>query len=144
MLGKAIAIASKAFEDKVDNGGQPYILHCLKVWEGVKHLDIHIQCAAILHDIVEDTDITLGDLLEEGFSMRTLKFVEYLTRDPDITYQDYIKDIANSKGAIQIKLSDLRHNSDITRLKGLSQKDFDRTKKYHRSYIYLSNILEKM
>lgn len=140
MLGKAIAIASHAFRDKKDKGGHPYILHCLRVWQGVMNEDEDVQCAAVLHDLVEDTDWDFPRLYEEGFSNKTIHIIALLTHQSHNSYVDYIKAISLDKDATKVKLSDLRDNSDITRLKYLTKKDFARMEKYHKSFIYLSKI----
>jgi (p)ppGpp synthase/HD superfamily hydrolase len=138
MLSKAIRIAAEAFEDKVDKGGQPYILHCLYVMNQMPEDDEELRCIAVMHDLVEDTSWTTGLLFYEGFSERVIRGVYTLTHESWETYDDYIKRISANKDAVKVKLADLRHNSDITRIKGLTKKDFDRMEKYHRAYTYLS------
>ena len=139
MLAKAIALASTLFVDTYDKGGHPYILHCLRVWRGVRHCDIDTQVAAILHDVVEDTDYTYEMLIEEGFSLETVRILQLLTHDKkNVPYMEYITDIAHCEKATEIKKSDLRDNSDITRLKGVTKKDLDRVIKYNQAYMFLS------
>lgn len=139
MLDKAISIAAQAFEGKYDKGGQPYILHCLTVMKAIPEDDDELRCIAVLHDLVEDTEWTLEDLQKVGFSNRVIRGVETLTHDPEVSYDDYIKKIARYSDARKVKLADLRHNSDIMRMKGISRKDFERLERYHRSYAYLKN-----
>jgi len=138
-LGTAIALAAKLFENKTDKAGKPYILHCLRVMGGVHQDDEELKMIAVLHDVLEDTDTTIPDLREMGFSQRVLRVVELLTHDDSDTYDEYIKQIASNKDAVAVKLEDLKDNSNITRLKGLRKKDFDRLEKYHRAFVYLSN-----
>jgi (p)ppGpp synthase/HD superfamily hydrolase len=140
MLGQAIALASKKFENKKDKGGKPYMLHCLRVMFAVKHLGEEVMCMAVLHDIVEDTDITILDLMTMGYSNRIIEGVSSLTHPKNTEYQVYIKSIVFNLDAVEVKKADLRDNSDILRLKGLTKKDFDRMEKYHRAYTYLSKI----
>lgn len=139
-LAKAISIAAVGFEKKVDKGGQPYILHCLRVMNNLHTRDQELQAIAILHDIKEDLKVTTKELYDSGFSERVVKGVCKLTHVEGTSYEDYIKEIALSPDARLVKLADLKDNSDITRLKGLTKKDFDRMEKYHRAYIYLSKI----
>jgi len=139
MLDKAIAIASTAFVGKFDKGGKPYILHCLRVMGKMPQNDEELMCAAILHDLVEDTPWTLEMLEKEGFSPRVLRIVGIMTHDHKVSYHDYIKMIAMDVDATRVKLGDLEDNSNITRMKGLRKKDFDRLEKYHWAYTYLSN-----
>lgn len=141
MLGKAIALAAQAFEDVKDKGGQPYILHCLRVMNNLHTDDEELKIIAVLHDVVEDCkDLTLRELQMLGFSDRVIKALDLLTHRKEVSYDDYIKAISFNADATKVKLADLKDNSDITRLKGLTKKDFDRMEKYHRSFIYLSKI----
>ena len=148
LLALAIAITAEAFKNKLDRGGQPYILHCLNVMDNTDG-DEDEKCAAVMHDLVEDTrsdqmpDIpwTYERLRSAGFSERTIDLIKMVTfpeNCDDIQYMEQIKRIALNPGAKKIKKADLRHNSDITRLKGLRKKDIDRLEKYSRAYIYLS------
>ena len=137
MLGKAISIASQAFENKKDKGGQPYILHCLYVMNEVKHISHEAMIIAVLHDLLEDTNWTSMELMDAGFTNAIIRRIENLTHREDENYDTYIKRVSLDKLCTYIKLADLRHNSDITRMKGLTKKDFDRLEKYHKAYEYL-------
>lgn len=142
MLAKAIALTAQAFEKKKDKGGQPYILHCLRVMNKVNPHDEELMCIAVLHDLMEDfPEFTIYDLQSKyGFSDRVIGALHLLNHKKEVSYDDYIKAIALNKDATIVKLADLEDNSKITRLKGLTKKDFDRMEKYHRSFIYLSKI----
>ena len=140
MLDKAIAIAATAFTGKLDKGGNPYILHCLHVMYGVENLGIEAMQAAVLHDVVEDTKWTLDDLRNEGFSDHVVAMVDRLTHRNGEDYDDYLDRIAPCSTTRAIKMADLRHNSDITRMKGLRDNDFKRLEKYHRAYSFLSQV----
>jgi (p)ppGpp synthase/HD superfamily hydrolase len=138
-LAIAISITASSFANKVDKAGKPYILHCLRVMNAVDQSDGELMAIAVMHDLVEDSDYTLMMLTNLGFSHRVIKAIAYLTHENNISYDEYIKGIANNPDAVKVKLADLKDNSDITRLKGLRKKDLDRMEKYHRSFIYLSN-----
>lgn len=145
MLGKAIALAAEAFKNTKDKGGKPYILHCFWVMNDLNTDDDEVNCIAILHDYVEDIyknnpEEGLQALRDMGFSARIVQAIDLLTHRKGVPYDEYIKPIAFNIDATKVKKSDLKHNSDITRLKGLTKKDFDRMEKYHRSFIYLSKI----
>lgn len=135
-LALAIAITAEAFKDKLDRGGHPYILHCLHVMNNSEG-DEHVKCASVMHDLIEDTDYTFESLTKLGFSDKTIGILHLLTHNPETPYMEYIKAIAVSKEATKIKMADLEHNSNITRLKGIGKKDFDRMEKYHTAYLYL-------
>jgi len=139
-LAKAIKIASVGFENKTDKAGEPYILHCLRVMNNLNTSDNELKSIAVLHDCVEDGVCTISDLITWKFSTRVILAISLLTHDKEISYDDYITGIARNKDATMVKISDLKDNSDITRLKGLTKKDFDRMEKYHRAFIYLSKI----
>lgn len=137
MLARAISIVAQAFVDKKDKGGQPYILHCLRVMNKMPKEDEELRCIAVMHDLIEDTSWTLEQLSLSGFSDRVVTGVRMLTKTDDVNYEMYIHNISYNINAVKVKLADLEDNSDITRLKGLRDKDFDRMKKYHKSYLYL-------
>jgi (p)ppGpp synthase/HD superfamily hydrolase len=137
MLGKAIEIAAAAHAGQVDKGGRPYILHPLWVMDKVRHLGDDYMIVAVLHDVVEDSEWSFGDLIKEGFNQNVMYALSLLTHEPAVLYDDYIKAIATDSIAKAVKLRDLEHNTKITRLKGLRKKDFDRLEKYHRAYTYL-------
>jgi len=139
MLGNAIALAATAFQNKTDKGGKPYILHCLHVMNKMKYEgDEELMIVAVLHDLIEDTGYTFTDLEVMGYSDRVINLLVLLTHSKNISYETYIEQIkSNSEDAVKIKLQDLRHNSDITRIKGLREKDFARLAKYHKAYSYL-------
>ncbi len=108
---------------------------------GVDQKDEIVMCAAVLHDLLEDRKdkYTPEVLFEMGFTHPVVNLISIVTHDKDSEdYDTYIKRIAAHGGrARQIKMADLKDNSDITRLKGLGQKDFDRMEKYHRSWVRL-------
>ncbi len=139
-LGIAIAITSEAFRDKTDKAGEPYILHCLRVMNHLHTKDKELQCIAVMHDLIEDTKWTIRHLIECGFSDRITNTLMFLTHNKSIPYMEYIKTISYNTDARLVKLADLKDNSNITRLKGLTKVDFDRMEKYHIAYTYLSKI----
>jgi hypothetical protein len=142
MLDKAIKIASEAFEGDHDKGGVPYIMHCLHVMRQVKDLGVEAQIAAVLHDLLEDkpSEWTAEALIEEGFNRHTVSLIALLTHKDGEPYMDYIMRVSVSPIARAIKMADLRHNSDIHRMKGLRDKDFERLKKYHKAYAFLREV----
>ena len=146
-LSYAIALAAEKFEGKYDKSGEPYILHCLAVMENVKKWDdVELQIAAVLHDIVEDTNVTLYDLKNlYGFSQRVCNIIASVTF-PKCTTEEYLSRILNvvcdDQDSIKVKMADLEHNSLILRMKGITDKDMERLKKYHKAYYILKAHLE--
>ena len=142
MLGTAISIAAQAFECVEDKGGDPYILHCLHVMREVKALGEQAQIVAVMHDIIEDTDWTAEKLIEAGFEERTVRLIEMVSCREGESYEDFVKRASMNPISRAVKMADLRHNSDIMRMKGLREKDFQRLEKYHRAYAYLKEAEE--
>ena len=139
MLAKAISIAAQAFEGALDKGGKPYILHCLRVMNGVDQNDEELMIIAVLHDIVEDCEEwCIENLRREGFSERVLAALYVLTHQEDISYHKYIESVSLNADARLVKLSDLKDNSNYLRLKEVTEKSFESMKKYHTSYLFLS------
>ena len=135
LLGKVLVLATNAHAGQFDKGGKPYILHPLKVMHYLKTDDEELQCIALLHDVVEDTDTSWKDLEELGCTDRILNAVRALTKLPGQTYDEYKEVVLANEDAMRVKLCDLRHNTDIRRLKGVTQKDIDRIAKYNRFFL---------
>jgi (p)ppGpp synthase/HD superfamily hydrolase len=134
MLDRAIAFAARMHEGQFDKGGKPYILHPLAVMHMLQTEDVELQCIAVLHDVIEDTSADEWDLLDINMSDRVVSAVVALTKVYDQTYEDYKEVVFANRDAMRVKLCDLRHNSDLTRLKGVSEKDLTRAAKYAKFY----------
>lgn len=141
-LALAIKIAAEGHLNQKDKGGNPYILHPLKVMHYLKTDDFQLMAIAALHDVVEDTDVMAADLVMMGFSTRVVCAVVLLTKTPNQTPEEYFQGIASNYDAVRVKLADLRHNSDVRRLKGLTDKDLLRVRKYHDMYLRLTKMKE--
>lgn len=140
-LNKMLVLATTKFDGIFDKGGVPYILHCLKVMYYIKSDDEELQCIALGHDLVEDTDVTYVDLREMGFSNRIITGIRAMTKVRGETNDEYMIRIKACHDAIRVKLADLRHNSDIRRLKGITEKDIIRIEKYHKMYLELRELV---
>ena len=130
----ALELAVEKHKNQTDKAGNPYILHPLHVMENVNSKEGKI--VAILHDIIEDTDITENYLLKIGLSKRIVDAVVALTRSEDMDYQEYIKNLSSNPLAKEVKLADLEHNMDLKRLPTLEEKDLERNRKYQIAYHY--------
>lgn len=142
MLSMMIVLATNRHAGQLDRGGVPYILHPLKVMHYLKSDDEELNCIAIAHDLVEDTDTTFTELREMGFTERVIDGIDSLTKRVGESYDEYKERVKLNLDAIKVKKQDLRHNSDIRRLKGITEKDLARNEKYHRFYAEL-DILER-
>jgi (p)ppGpp synthase/HD superfamily hydrolase len=141
MLGKMLLIATNGHAGQFDRGGHPYILHPLKVMHYLKSDDEELQCIALGHDVIEDTDVTYKDLSDAGISERVIAGIDALTKRLGETYEDYKARVMDNRDAMRVKLCDLRHNTDIRRLKGVTEKDLQRIAKYQRFYIEIQSKL---
>ncbi len=130
-LDKAIAIASKAHTGQVDKAGQPYILHPLRLM--LKFTNEEQRITAVLHDVVEDSDVSLNDLKSEGFSEKVIEAINCLSKKASENYDDFILRISKNDLASAVKIEDIKDNIDITRIDKLSSEDLARVDKYHRA-----------
>ena len=136
-LAVAIQIAVSAHNKQYDKGGKPYILHPLHLMNQLM-FDLQLATIAVLHDVVEDSQVEFKDLERLGMSSRVLSALMVLTHKSTQSYDDYIDGVCTNFDAVRVKLKDLEHNSDITRLKVVEQKDIDRMVKYHKAFVQLT------
>jgi (p)ppGpp synthase/HD superfamily hydrolase len=143
-LNKMLVLATNAHAGQYDKGGKPYILHPLKVMYFLKSDDEDLQCIALGHDIIEDTKVTYADLREQGFTHRVIEGIRALTKLPGETYDEYKHRVFANEDAMRVKLCDLRHNTDVRRLKGVTEKDIARMAKYHVFYMEIMAKLQEI
>ncbi len=129
-LERAIAIAAQAHAGQLDKGGQPYILHPLRVMLRVTTQPERI--AAVLHDVVEDSPVTLADLAAEGFDQEVLDALAALTKAPGETRVDAAHRAARHPIARAVKLADNAENSDLSRIAEPTDKDRQRLAEYEQ------------
>jgi (p)ppGpp synthase/HD superfamily hydrolase len=131
MLEKAILIATNAHQGQTDKAGKPYILHPLRLM--FSRIDETERICAVLHDVIEDTHITLDCLRNEGFSEEILSALDALTRKSNESYDEFISRIINNEIACYVKLADLCDNMHLSRIKNPAEKDYERVKKYRKA-----------
>lgn len=134
---KAYEIAKRAHLGQIDKAGEDYIKHPEKVASFVNSDEE--KAVAYLHDVIEDTELTLEDLREYGFSEEVLKAVDVITKKKGQDYQTYLNSVKENKLARVVKLADLRHNSDLTRLINITEKDIERKEKYQKAIDFLNS-----
>lgn len=122
MLEKAIAFAKKALEGQYDSKGEPYINHSLRVMD--KMTTETEKMVAVLHDVLEDSQCSIHDLHACGFPREVIECVEQLTRKNDVTYFEYIDDIATNDICSKVKLAEIDDNKDVNRVNKLSFQTF--------------------
>jgi len=132
---KAMKLCFAAHEGQLDKSGIPYVSHPLHVAESMT--DELSTCAALLHDVVEDTDYTLDDLREMGFPQEVLEALALLTHQDGMPYLDYVAAVKPNPIARAVKISDLKHNSDLTRLDVVTPVDEERVAKYAQALALL-------
>ena len=136
-LALAIQTAAHYHAGQFDKGGKPYILHPLHLMNQLL-FDTQLATIAVLHDVVEDSNITILDLMTIGMSGRVISALKLLTHNKNQSYEDYIEGICGNFDAIRVKRKDLEHNTAITRLKGIGPKDIARMEKYHKAFVRLT------
>ena len=134
---KAYKIAKKAHLGQVDKAGEDYIKHPKKVASFVKTDEE--KAVAYLHDVIEDTELTLENLYEYDFSKEVIEAVDIITKKRGEDYQSYLNSVKKNKLARAVKLADLRHNSDLTRLTKVTEKDIERKEKYQKAINFLNS-----
>ena len=132
MIEHALKIALAAHTGQTDKAGRSYILHPLRVMMRVE--GEHEMLAALLHDVVEDSEWTLERLAGEGFPEEVLRAVGLLSRKEGQTYEEFICALRDDPVARRVKLADLEDNMDLFRLPSLGERDLDRVAKYHRAW----------
>ena len=128
---KALHISFEAHKNQTDKSGMPYVYHPFHLAEQMD--DENSVCVALLHDVVEDTDLTLADLIQAGFPEEVTDALALMTHDDLTPYMDYVERLSHNPIAAKVKLADLAHNSDLTRLDVVREKDRERVLKYHRA-----------
>ena len=138
MTKKALKLTYEVHKDQVDKSGMPYVFHPFHLAEQME--DEISTVVALLHDVVEDSKYTLADLVERGFSEPVIKSLDLLTHRSSDSYMEYIEKLSIDPVARKVKLADLEHNSDLSRLDKLTEKDRNRVEKYRKANLFLKNI----
>lgn len=132
---KALQLCFRAHRDQTDKSGMPYVFHPFHLAEQMTTEDTTI--VALLHDVIEDTHYTFNDLQRLGFAPQILEALQLLTHEPQIPYLDYVRAIKSNPIARAVKLADLRHNSDLTRLDLVDEAAKKRAGKYAQAIALL-------
>lgn len=130
-----MALAARAHEGQVDKAGQPYLLHPLRMMLSLT--DPAARIVAVLHDVVEDCGVTLDDLRAAGFDEAVVQAVEAVTARDGESYEQFVERAGRDPIARQVKLADLRDNSDPRRIAEPTERDLARLAKYQRAIAVL-------
>ena len=133
---KALKLCFEAHKNQLDKSGMPYVFHPFHLAEQMETEETVV--AALLHDVMEDTDYTAEDLKEMGFDGDILDALLLLTHQDGVDYMDYVKKIKSNPIARAVKLADLTHNSDLTRLDVVDEKALERKEKYKKAIEFLT------
>lgn len=132
----ALKLCFEAHKNQTDKSGIPYVFHPFHLAEQMK--DEATTIAALLHDVIEDTDYTMADLEKMGFPADVLEALELLTHNDDTPYMEYVAKITDNPIAKAVKLADLEHNSDLSRLDVVDEKALKRREKYRQAFCLLN------
>lgn len=141
LISKSIEIAIRAHAGQFDKSGESYILHPLRVMHKLKSEEE--ICTAILHDVIEDSNISENELLIAGIPPKIVTAVKCLSRIKNETYEDFINRVLQNELAIKIKHADIEDNMNLMRLTSLTDADVKRIKKYHKAWMRLSRHIER-
>ena len=131
MTNKAMVLAYEAHQGQYDKSGLPYVFHPFHLAEQMDTEEA--VTAELLHDVAEDTDYTLEDLRSMGFPDAVTDALALLTHDPSVPYLEYVERLKSNPIARSVKLADLTHNSDLSRLPVVTEKDLERVEKYRKA-----------
>ncbi|MBO7196895.1 MAG: GTP pyrophosphokinase [Clostridia bacterium] len=132
----ALKLCFEAHKDQKDKTGLPYVFHPFHLAEQMDD-EISTVCA-LLHDVVEDTEITLSQLRDMGYPDQVIEVLSLLTHADDTPYMDYVREIAKNEVAKKVKIADLTHNSDLTRLDYIDEYAKIRNNKYKEALDFLT------
>ena len=131
MTKRALKLCFQAHKEQLDKSGMPYVFHPFHLAEQMPDEDCTV--VALLHDVMEDTEYGVEDLRSLGFSDAVLTALMLMTHDDDTLYLDYVARLKINPIARTVKLADLKHNSDLTRLSVVTDKDLQRVEKYKKA-----------
>ncbi|MBQ8374576.1 MAG: GTP pyrophosphokinase [Clostridia bacterium] len=135
---KALKLCFEAHKNQIDKSGMPYVFHPFHLAEQMT--DEVSTVVALLHDVVEDTDYTFDDLLSMGFPTQAIDALKLLTHDDGTPYMEYVERLSSNPTARAVKLADLRHNSDFSRLETVDERARKRREKYLKAIELLEAI----
>lgn len=135
---KALEIAFDAHKDQTDKGGTPYIYHSFYL--ATQMTDEYSICVALLHDVIEHSKYSFDDLTKAGFPQEVINAIKLLTFNKKTSYLDYIFKLKTSTLATSVKIAELKHNCDLSRLSEVDEDDMERQKTYHSALVILKGL----
>ena len=135
IIEKSLEIALKAYAGQKDKAGKTYILHPLRIM--AKMQTEYEMSAALLHDVIEDSDYTAEDLISEGIPSDVVIAVELLSNVKGESYDQFVDRVLQNPLATKIKIADIEDNINVLRLKSIRDNDLERIAKYHKAWLKL-------
>lgn len=147
-LDMMVTLCAERFAGRFDKAGMPYMFHLFEVARNVKKIthrqDDELMAIAFGHDLIEDTKTSFSELEKMGFTSRVIDGIDRLTKHTGQSYEEYQEKVLGSYDSAIVKMADIMHNSDLTRLKGITEKDLERAKEYHKFYMKLGGVVYGM
>ena len=140
MTKAAMKLCFEAHKDQVDKAGIPYVFHPISLAERFEEGQEEETCVALLHDVLEDTDYTVDDIRAAGISEDVIEALLLLNHNPNVEYMDYVHRLSINNIARHVKICDLQHNSNLSRLEKVTEKDLKRVEKYKEALRVLFEV----
>lgn len=144
MTKAAMKLCFEAHKDQVDKAGIPYIFHPTSLAERFEEGQEAEICAALLHDVLEDTNYTVDNIRAAGMNEEVIEALLLLNHDPKVEYMDYVRHLSKNNIARHVKICDLKHNSNLSRLEKVTEKDLKRVEKYKEALRILFEVDENL
>lgn len=142
MTKAAMKLCFEAHKDQIDKAGIPYVFHPISLAERFGEDQEAETCVALLHDVLEDTDYTVDDIRAAGMSEEVIEALLLLNHNPKVEYMDYVRHLSKNNIARHVKIYDLQHNSNLSRLEKVTEKNLKRVEKYKEALKILFEIEE--
>ena len=140
MTKAAMKLCFEAHKDQIDKAGIPYVFHPISLAERFGEDQEAETCVALLHDVLEDTDYTVDDIRAAGMSEEVIEALLLLNHNPKVEYMDYVRHLSKNNIARHVKIYDLQHNSNLSRLEKVTEKDLKRVEKYKEALKILFEV----
>lgn len=142
MTKAAMKLCFEAHKDQVDKAGIPYVFHPTSLAERFGEGQEAETCVALLHDVLEDTNYTVDDIRSAGMNEEVIEALLLLNHNPKVEYMDYVRHLSKNNIARHVKICDLKHNSNLSRLEKVTEKDLKRVEKYKEALRILFEVEE--
>ena len=144
MTKAAMKLCFEAHKDQIDKAGIPYIFHPTSLAERFEEGQEAEICAALLHDVLEDTNYTVDNIRAAGMNEEVIEALLLLNHNPKVEYMDYVRHLSKNNIARHVKIYDLQHNSNLSRLEKVTKKDLKRVEKYKEALRILFEVEENL